>query len=738
MSYLALKYGPETVIQWVARTDGTRAYFSKQFQKVYGMRLDQGWEEWIQWEKQFQQANLAAIRLYPTTPYRAISARALGSVSPARYDPSTRSIYLGVNYPGEVAHIAEINVDTGQSRKICDVKGAGLYFVTHLAFDPSSGTLFYTNDNSDWRDLRLVNVKTGESRNLMKDARIGDLAFNTVDKSLWGVRHFNGLSTIVRIPEPYQKWRPLYSYPYGQDIYNIDISPDGAHLVGALTDVTGRQKLVRLTLQELLQGRLASETLYDFEFSSPANFVYSSDGRFLYGSSYYSGVSNIYRYDLQTKDIQVMSNAESGFFRPVPLSEQDLLVFNYTDKGFVPGVIPNRPVANVNAITFLGQEIVDKRPVVKGWQAAAPSSVDFDSLVEKKGKYSPLRSLGLYSAYPMVEGYKDSPAIGMRFNLASPLASLNVTASASPDKGLPASERFHLNAQLQYKMWKLFGTYNRADFYDLFGPTKTSRKGYSAGMEYKKVLIFDRPGKYLDYTIQTAGYGGMDRLPDYQNIGATYDKLLSFKAKLNYRYLLASVGALENEKGFQWEIAGSSNVVNGKFYPRFYNNFDYGVQTPLPHSSIWLRSSVGYSVGKRDNPFANFYFGGFGNNWVDRLAEDRYREFYSFPGVELNEIGGRNYSKAMVEWVLPPVVFGRFGLPACYLNWIKPSLFTSGIVTNLDHAGARRSAANVGGQLDLRLITLSRQNLTVSVGYALAGERRREPSREFMISLKLH
>ena len=37
---------------------------------------------------------------------------------------------------------------------------------------------------------------------------------------------------------------------------------------------------------------------FDFGPSVPSGFVFSPDGRYLYGSSYYTGVSNIFRYDL--------------------------------------------------------------------------------------------------------------------------------------------------------------------------------------------------------------------------------------------------------------------------------------------------------------------------------------------------------------------------------------------------------------------------------------------------------
>ena len=58
-------------------------------------------------------------------------------------------------------------------------------------------------------------------------------------------------------------------------------------------------------------------------------------------------------------------------------------------------------------------------------------------------------------------------------------------------------------------------------------------------------------------------------------------------------------------------------------------------------------------------PFANFFFGGFGNNYVDHDDEKRYRETYAFPGAELNEIGGRNFLKSTVELNLPPLRFQR-------------------------------------------------------------------------------
>ena len=68
----------------------------------------------------------------------------------------------------------------------------------------------------------------------------------------------------------------------------------------------------------------------------PSGFVFTRDGKALVGSSYYTGVSNIFRYDLETKEVSALSNAETGFFRPVPRPEDsELFVFRYSGEGFV-------------------------------------------------------------------------------------------------------------------------------------------------------------------------------------------------------------------------------------------------------------------------------------------------------------------------------------------------------------------------------------------------------------------
>jgi len=738
MSYLAYQYGPRRLIEWVSRGPNTKSYFAAQFRKTYGMPLDDAWSQWIQWEHQFQEANLDSIRLYRTTPYRTLSRNPLGSVSRAYYDAVTRTLYAAVNYPGQVAHIAAIRIDDGSSKPICEIKGASLFYVASLAFDASSGTLFFTTDNDEWRDLNVVEIGSGRRRVLLKDARIGDLAFSPTDKSIWGVRHFNGISTIVRIPYPYKEWNQVYSWPYGRDVYDIDISPDGTLLSAALAEINGGQHLIKMETARILAGDTAYQVLHDFENSNPAGFVFSPDGKYLYGSSYYTGVSNIFRYTIETDSMQALSNCETGFFRPVPITDDSLIVFRYTGSGFSPVMIAEKPIEDASAIVYLGQQIVDKYPEVKSWLAGSPGAVNIDSLTKRSGRYYGLSNIRLVSAYPIVEGYGDYAAAGMHLRLADPIALHNSDLSVSYSLGgsLPRDERMHASWNFSHLNWKADLTYNAADFYDLFGPTKTSRKGYSLGIKYQKKLLSDGP-KQMDCNFGVTGYGGLKKLPEYQNVATSYDRFVTVSTSLLYSNQRASLGAVDYEKGLACQLAANSKFVNRKIFPRFSTKLDLGLPLPIGHSSIWFRGSAGFSPSSRIEPLARFYFGGFGNNWVDYQSEKRYRASYSFPGVKLNDIGGINYGKLMAEWALPPIRFRRLGTPSLFGTWLRLALFSTGIVTDLDSQQERRSLLNVGSQLDFRLIMLSHLNMTISLGYAAAFEQGERATTELMFSLKV-
>jgi hypothetical protein len=81
----------------------------------------------------------------------------------------------------------------------------------------------------------------------------------------------------------------------------------------------------------------------------------------------------------------------------------------------------------------------------------------------------------------------------VRFADPAQLHRLDISASYSWDNELPSDEKPHVNVSYETPVWRWEYWHNGADFYDLFGPTKRSRKGDAFLGEYNKALIFDDP-----------------------------------------------------------------------------------------------------------------------------------------------------------------------------------------------------------------------------------------------------
>jgi len=738
MAWLAHRYSPERLIDWVSRTKESRAYYAAAFRQVFGITLEQAWAAWVADEHAFQERNLAAIRAHPLTPYRDITSRALGSVSRAFFDEKGGAIYAGVNYPGALAHVGRISAATGDLERLVDIKGPLIYTVTSLVWNPSDRQLYYTTDNGAHRDLMRLDPVTHRTQMLQRDARIGDLAFNAADRSIWGLRHLNGLCTLVRMKPPYREWERVITWPYGTVMYDLDVSADGTRVSGSFGEISGQQDVRVFETTAILRGETTAVVRFDFGTSVPNGFVFSPDGRYLYGSAYYTGVSNIFRYDLEAKKVEAVTNTDSGFFRPVPLADGRLFAFRYTGRGFVPAWIDPQPIEDINPITFFGQQLVEEKPSLKAWMLDSPAKIPFESMEKRSGVYRLAGGLRRESVYPVVQGYKDTAVAGLALNLSDPLLlnRLRLSAGWSPSTDLPASERLHLEADYERYDWRATASLNRSDFYDLFGPTKTGRKGYNALVGHKSTLIFDEPRR-LELDLSGSVAGNLDRLPQYQNVPVDITSLVTITSALTFTDIRRSLGYVDDETGRTWSIVFRTDVVDGDAFPSWRGSFDRGVALPLGHSSVWLRTAGGLSPRDRSLPFANFFFGGFGNNYVDHKDEKRYRQFDSLPGAELNEIAGRNFAKATVEWNLPPWRFRRLGTPGFYASWLRPALFVTGLAADVDRRSVRRTLASLGGQVDLRFTVLSNQDMTLSFGAAVALEDRSAPRREAMVSLKV-
>jgi hypothetical protein len=400
-------------------------------------------------------------------------------------------------------------------------------------------------------------------------------------------------------------------------------------------------------------------------------------------------------------------------------------------------VIDPVPLQDLGSIKFLGAEIAAKRPIVKQWAVGSPSSVPLDSLITERGKYLPNKEMKLASIYPVIEGYRADVAVGVHAIFEDPLQFHQATATVaySPGPDVANDERLHVNLEYKTLKWRVRYWHNGADFYDLFGPTYRSRKGDAVLVGYKNTQIYDPP-RQLDFQADVAAFHGLDTLPLAQTITPTSKNLVSAIAGWKYTDTTKSLGAVDYEKGLRWSLLGANDISSGDFFPKLYGTLDFGVPLPVPHASVWLYNSLGLSGGDRANPLSQFYFGGFGNNYVDDGEVKRYREFGSFPGFDIDEIAGRRFAKSLLELNLPPARFSDIGRPSLYLKSIRPAVF-AGVMAVEPASGSGRTVETIGAQIDFNFTVALRLPMVFSVGAASGFEEGHHRGDEVMISLKV-
>ena len=226
---------------------------------------------------------------------------------------------------------------------------------------------------------------------LLRDARIGDMVVNPADKSIWGIRHQNGFATIVRIPPPYAGFNQVHTFDYGADPVR------SRHLARRLDDL----RLVwRDRRQAIGPGLEAAELQAG---SGPRKSPGSTcrrrrpkasssrpTAKRLYGTSYYTGVSNVFRFDIATQKYEAVSNASTGFFRPMPQADGSLIAYEFAGEGLTAGALHAASRARTSARSISSAPRSSPRipSSSHGASARRPRS-PLDELITERGKYSP-------------------------------------------------------------------------------------------------------------------------------------------------------------------------------------------------------------------------------------------------------------------------------------------------------------------------------------------------------------
>lgn len=753
VNYLVLTYGYEKLVEFYNRTDDSEKFYADQFEKVYGRKLREVWGDWIKFEKVHQEENLGIIAEYPLTELDKITDICLGAASPMIVDEERKVAYAAVNHAGDFAHIARIDLssDSNNISRIAPVLGAQMYQTAYLAYDRNRQRLIWTDRNSKWRGLTVYDLGEKKQTKHLKYQRVNNICYDNAGDCLYGIISNGGTNSLVKYDANLENPEFVFSFPFGVSVGDLDVSHDGKHLVASMLGTRGQHSLIMFDTMDFEDGIFDYRTLMTLDDSNLSQFRFSADDSKLVGFSYYTGVPNIWSLDPETGDFELLSNVETGMFAPYLASDGTVYAYHFTSEGMDPVKMEYRELKDANSIQFLGQKAYEANPRLAEISTPAQKlpELSYGEIYDSVKIYNPVKELKFQGAYPDISGFTDrnsfnnvTPVLGYHFSFYDPLSAfrINCFVGASPWSTNDWKNRVHASADVKYYNWTFNAAWNPCCFYDLFGPRRASRKGYSFSLAYNRNHTMQLPFRW-SWGAAIAHYGDMDALPLYQEISVD-ENITSFQTvnvHINGGRVNGTLGAISGESGYRFAASAYSYIANGKLFPSIDASGEIGTRLPFgEHNAFWAKGAVGQSFGDPASALGNSYFGGFRNNYVDNGEINRFSTVSALPGARIDQIKAHNYAKLTGEIDFTPIRLNDFGALQCYPNYIQFCLFGHDLMTDQwgSRSGDRANYVSVGAQMNIQLVFFSYLKSTLSVGYARTWGNAINQG-EFMISLKL-
>ena len=722
IAHLTNKYGSQKLYDWFSlKPDEFYPGLESKFEKIYGLEFNTAWENFIADENEFQNSNISLIKKYPLTDYKKLSDKPFGWVTHTNYDSKNNSLLFGYHRKGELAEIQKFNLETKKSDYITTLPTPSLIQVAAVAYDESYKKLFYTtNNNQLYRDVWEYDLNSNKEKLLFKDSRIGQLTISENKHELWGIQHLSGKAILVKSKYPYSEYQSLTVFNVGDEFSDLSINRKGDLLAAVLHRSNGQQSIIISDITGLEKGN-AFQFKVITSSGSPENPSWSLDGQFLYWNAYTNGVSNIYRYDLQTEEIISLTNTLKGFFKPIEVSKDSLVAMEFSVDGFTPVKFAISKKDKLPAINYFGQKILDKSPELYDLNLKPAAEVIDKNLFTKEESYSALNDFSIKTFIPIVSGFQTRVVLGLFTQFNDPLLNhdLVIEAGISPFKETNYDIKFHLRLKYSYhQKLSVSIEQNAPDFFDLFNTRKRGMLGGRYTVGYNNYWIYDNPLKVKQNT-ELSVYRGIKFINDNLTEVKQPDFAI-LKSELEIRDLRKTIGSIDWESGdlFKFSVLGyGSNPDAPQFSGQLMGEWDKYFIFLTSHNVLHFKTATGYHFVNDNIPETMFFFGGFGNREIDNEPVKQFEKMFRFPGVPIYSIASDKFLKVMLENSFPPIRIPNFSIGSIDLKNINISVFSQGLYSDSPDID---KAVNLGAQLNILFEHWYNLESTVSAGIAKA------------------
>lgn len=720
-SYLAIKYGTDKLFNWYD-TDPSSFYngFKGKFKDVFGKDLIDEWYEFYEYEKEFQLNNIALLKSSQVTELNYITSKPVGWVT-TPYKENDNSVIFGYHKPEHLATAQRLNLIKGTSKDIISLPAPSIIQISSTAYDPDKRNFFYTtNNNQLYRDLWLYDVEKDKTRLLFHDSRVGHLSIAKETSTLWGIRHSAGAAVLVKSEFPYTTLEFLYLFDLGDEVQQIAVNSTGEMIAATVHRTSGEQSIILFDVTKLSEGGSFNPIVITSS-GSPENPSWSADDKYIYWNAYRNGVSNIYRIDLDDGEIVPLTHTLKGLFRPLEISKDLLFAFEYSIEGFLPVTFEINKAEYLPAIHYLGQQVINNDPNLFNLRLnPAELSVNFDEFSDEEN-YNGFGEIDIQTFIPVITGFQNRKVLGVFTHISDPLLHHDfvIETGISPFQEMGPETKFHLKFKYLFKQkLSLAANYNAPNFYDLFNDRKKSFLGSMYTLGYTHYWLFDNPQKIKQNTELTL-YSGVKFINDNLT-EVTQPDFLIFKSEFDNKNLRRTIGSIDYEVGdhYRFTVMGfASNPDYPQYSGAIFGEWSHYTLFAFPHNVLHFKTGAGYHYKNEDLLEAQFFFGGFGNRYVEDEPVKQFEKIFRFPGVPIYSIVTDRFFKVMIENSFPPIRFDNVSIGNHYLKNINLAIYSQALVTGSFQSN---KWIDVGTQINFVFSHWFNLESTISTGIARA------------------
>jgi len=341
--YLAQRFGDD-VLRTITENLGQSQVYTveKAIELATGIPGDQVFQDWIDERRAHYEEEINGLVLSTSEyvessgffnfyPKISPDGSTIAYLSNKGRDHSLASLYL--KNEGDSTMIAL--VDEHHSHNAHDhhfhSKPTIPFIATSFSFSPDGDEIMYSVNKKNkfgefYRDLYIHNIETKKNRRLTESARIQSPAWGAHGK-IAALKYEAGTQNIIVFDADSVDAQIITSYSDAETIFTPSWHPNGYELFFAYADFGHRSiKKVNIETGEVVNV-LADEST---DFRDP--FI-SEDGIYLYYSANHEGRFNVYRKNLVSGDVNMLTSVIGGAFMP-QVSGNTLYFSEYEEDGY--------------------------------------------------------------------------------------------------------------------------------------------------------------------------------------------------------------------------------------------------------------------------------------------------------------------------------------------------------------------------------------------------------------------